>query len=89
VSALLLIRPDRDLGRGCLENASDAVALARGVKDVLRPFVKRWSATRLMLYYFGPLGGACFIGHQLNAVCREVEIMEDQQPGYAPTFLLL
>ena len=88
VSALLLIRPERDLGRGCLENAGDAVALARGVKDLLRPFVKRWSATRLLLHYFGPLGGACFIGHQLNAVCREVEIMEDQQPGYAPSFLL-
>lgn len=88
VSALLLIRPERELGRGCLENGSDAVALARGVKDLLRPFVKRWDATRLLLYYFGPLGGACFIGHQLNAVCREVEIMEDQQPGYAPSFLL-
>jgi hypothetical protein len=88
VSALLLIRPDRDLGRGCLNSAGDVVALARGVKDLLRPFVKRWSATRLLLYYFGPLSGACFIGHQLNAVCREVRILEDQQPGYAPAFLL-
>jgi hypothetical protein len=88
VSALLLIQPDRDLGRGVLETGSDVVALARGVKDLLRPFVKRWSATRLLLYYFGPLSGACFIGHQLNAVCREVQIMEDQQPGYAPAFLL-
>jgi len=89
VSALLLIRPDRDLGRGCLQTAGDVVAFALGVKDLLRAFVKRTSATRLLLYYFGPLGGACFIGHQLNAICREVQIMEDQQPGYAPTFLLL
>jgi len=88
ISALLLIQPDRDLGRGVLETGSDVVALARGVKDLLRPFVKRWSATRLLLYYFRPLSGACFIGHQLNAVCREVQIMEDQQPGYAPAFLL-
>ncbi len=88
VSALLLIRPDRELGRGCLDSASDAVAVARGVKALLQPFVKRWSATRLLLYYFGPLSGACFIGHQLNAVCREVQVMEDQQSGYAPTFML-
>jgi hypothetical protein len=88
IAALLLLRPQRDLGRGCLTDAGDAVALARGVKGLLRPFVKRWCATRVHLYYLGPLSGACFIGDQLNAVCREVQIMEDQQPGYAPTFLL-
>ena len=88
VAALLLLRPERELGRDCLRSGGDAIALARGVKDLVRPFVKRWGATRLLLYYFGPLGGACFIGHQLNAVCREIQLMEDQQPGYAPSFLL-
>jgi hypothetical protein len=88
ISALLLIRPERELGRNCLQSAADAAALARGAKDLLRSFVKRWSAARLLLYYFGPLSGACFIAHQLNAVCKEVQIMEDQQPGYAPAFLL-
>jgi len=58
------------------------------VKKLIQPFVKRWSATKLLLYYFGPLSGAAFIGHQLNAVCREILIMENQQPGYAPSFLL-
>ena len=29
------------------------------------------------------------IGHCLNAVCREIQIMEDQQPGYSPSFLLM
>jgi hypothetical protein len=88
VAALLLLRPERDLGRECLRGPADAVALARGVKDFLRPFVKRWGATRVLLYYFGPLAGACFIGHQLNAACREIQLMEDQQPGYAPSFVL-
>lgn len=88
IAALLLLGPERDLGRACLRSAGDAVALARGVKRILRPFVKRWRAERLLLYYFGPLSGACFIGHQLNAVCREVLIMEDQQPGYALSFSL-
>ncbi len=88
IAALLLIQPARGLGRECLRNASDAVALADGVKKSIRAFVKKWNATRLLLFYFGPLSGACFIGHRLNAVCREIQIMEDQQPGYGPSFLL-
>jgi hypothetical protein len=88
VVAVLLLRPERELGRECLRGGADAVALSRGVKELLRPFVKHWGATRLLLYYFGPLSGACFMGHQLNAVCREIQIMEDQQPGYAPSFVL-
>jgi hypothetical protein len=87
-AALLLLRPERAPGRECVRGGADVVALARSVKELLRPFVKHWGATRVLLYYFGPLSGACFIGHQLNAVCREIQIMEDQQPGYAPSFLL-
>lgn len=88
VAALLLLRPNRELGRECLRDAGDVVALADGFKVAARTFVKRWSANRLLLFYFGPLSGACFIGHGLNAVCHEIQIMEDQQPGYAPSFLL-
>jgi SMODS-associated and fused to various effectors sensor domain len=68
IAALLLIQPARGLGRECLRNASDVVALADGVKKSIRAFVKKWNATRLLLFYFGPLSGACFIGHRLNAV---------------------
>jgi CBASS immunity sensor of nucleotide second messenger signals len=88
VAALLLIRPQRELGRECLQNSGDVVALADKAKDMIRNFVKHRQATRLWLYYFGPLSGACFLGHRLNAVCQEIQIMEDQQPGYAPSFLL-
>ncbi len=88
VASLLLIRPTRDLGRECLQSAGDVVALADGVKELTRAFVKRWQARRLLVFYFGPLSGACFLGHRLNAVCQEVQIMEDQQPGYAPSFTL-
>jgi hypothetical protein len=88
VSRLLLLQPDRELGRSALRSAGDAAALARTAKTKMREFVKRSNAVRLLLYYFGPLSGACFIGHQLNAVCRQIQIMEDQQPGYAPAFLL-
>jgi hypothetical protein len=88
VAALLLLRPERNLGRECLHSGGDVVALADGVKLHVRSFVKHWKATRLLLFYFGPLSGACFLGHRLNAVCQEIQIMEDQQPGYAPSFLL-
>jgi hypothetical protein len=54
----------------------------------MQEFVKRWNATRLLLYYFGPRSGGCSIGHQLNPVCRQTQIVEDQQPGYASSFLL-
>ena len=88
VASLLLIRPNRDLGHGCLRGAGDTVALAISSKSMMRDFANHWQATRLLLYYFGPLAGACFIGHRLNAVCRQVQIMENQQPGYESAFLL-
>ena len=85
----LAVRPQGlELGKECLRGAGDAVALAAGVKKLSQAFAKRWGATKLLLYYFGPLSGAAFIGHQFNAVCREIQIMENQQPGYAPSFLL-
>jgi hypothetical protein len=86
--AALFLRPDRALGRECLASAGDVVAFARAVKERMRAFVREHGARRVLLFYFGPLSGACFLGHQLNAVAREIQIMEDQQPGYAPSFLL-
>src|SRR5205823_3048261 len=58
VASLLLIRPERELGRECLRGAGDAVALAVGVKQLCQAFAKRWKATKMLLYYFGPLSGA-------------------------------
>ncbi len=86
--ALLLLRPEREVGPDCLRNANDVVALATQAKVHIRSFVKAHKATNLLLFYFGPISGACFIGHRLNAVCRQIQIMENQQPGYAPSFLL-
>jgi hypothetical protein len=85
---VLFLAADREVGRGCLASAGDAVALARGAKARMRVFARAKDARRLRLYYFGPLSGACFLGHQMNAVAGEIQVMEDQQPGYAPSFLL-
>ena len=83
---MLFVRPTRNLDRHCLRDAGDAVALADGVKTVMRDFVKRHGAKRVLLYYLGPISGACFIGHRLNAVCREVQVMEWSDPNYVPSF---
>lgn len=88
VSRLLLLRPNRELGFECLRSGCDAMALARDFKRRAVTFVKLTGAKKLLLFYYGPLAGACFIGHVSNAVCREIQIMEDQQPGYAPSFCL-
>jgi hypothetical protein len=88
VKAVLFVRPTRNLDRHCLRDAGDAVALADRVKELMRDFVKRYRAKRVQLYYLGPLSGACFIGHRLNAVCREVQIMEWSDPTYVPSFTL-
>jgi len=88
VAALLLIEPDAGTGPECLGSAGDVAAFAREAKLMMREFVNAWGATDLLLYYFGPLSGACFLGHQLNAVCRKIQIMEDQKPGYAASFIL-
>lgn len=86
--AILFLRPDRELGRDCFSSAADVAAFAHDAKERMRAFVKEYGASRLLLFYFGPLSGACFLGHQLNAIAREIQIMEDQQPGYEPSFLL-
>lgn len=88
VRAVLWLRPDRELGRECLRGAGDAVGLADGVKSAVRDFVKRYGAARLLLYYYGPVGGACFVGHRLNAVCREIVVMERSEPTYIESFRL-
>ena len=88
VRNVLFLSPDRPLGRECLSSAGDAVAFARGAKERMRAFAREHGARRLLLFYFGPLSGACFLGHQMNAIAPEIQVMEDQQPGYAPSFLL-
>jgi hypothetical protein len=40
----------------------------------------------VLLYYLGPLSGACFIGHRLKSACREVQIMEWSDLNYIPSF---
>lgn len=91
VRSLLLLRPERELGPACLRDGADAIALAVQAKALMRDFAKKNAARRMLLYYFGPLGAASFLGHQLNAVCPQIQVMERiGEPGkeYIPSFLL-
>jgi len=88
INALLFVRPTRNLDRHCVRDVGDAVALADGAKSMIRDFAKHYGAERVLLYYVGPLSGACFLGHRLNAVCREIQIMEWSDPNYVPSFSL-
>lgn len=91
VKAFLHLQPNRELGATSLRDGSDAMALACHAKAIMRNFAKRHEARHLLLYYFGPLAGASFIGHQLNAVCPQVQLMEHiGEPGkeYTASFLL-
>ncbi len=88
VESVLFLRPARGLGMNALQSAGEVVSFVDQSKRQMREFVKRHAGTELLLYYFGPLSGACFLGQQLNAICHSVVIMEDQQPGYAPAFQL-
>jgi SMODS-associated and fused to various effectors sensor domain len=88
VKASLFLEPNEGLGANTFRTAEDVVAFVDSSKRMIREFVKRHQAQELLLYYFGPLSGACFLGQQLNAICSAIVVMEDQQPGYAPGFRL-
>ena len=88
IAALLLLRTEQV----DIQKAEVAVALADRVKEYASVFANKHQAKRMLLFYRGPVGGACFIGYKLNKICRgEVQIMEYQPQGdtlYAPSFLL-
>ncbi len=43
---------------------------------------------RLLLFYWGPLTGAAFIGHQLNATAPEIQLFEEERGVYTPSMSL-
>lgn len=76
------------LGTGTtIRSDGDLTALAHLLRDRMRQALGR-RARRILLFYFGPLAGAAFIGASLNAVAPDIQIFEDQNPGYAPSFTL-
>ncbi len=83
---VLELRPAQGPSRDVLRGAGDAVALAVEPKNAIRHWLDATRAREVLLFYFGPLSGACFLGHDLNALGARVTIMEDQAPGYAPAF---
>ena len=85
-ASLLLVSTNRGLGR-TIRDAGDLTALADQLQARMRTALGHRPA-KVLLFYFGPLAGAAFIGARLNAVAQTVQIYEDQGPGYAPSFTL-
>ena len=74
------------LGTGLvIRSAGDLTALTHLLRDRMRSALGH-RPKRLLLFYFGPFAGAAFIGSSLNAVAPEIQVYEDQNPGYAPSF---
>ena len=86
--AILEVEPERGPSREAFRNAGDAAAFATEAKKIIRAWLDVTRATEVLLFYFGPLSGACFLGHDLNALGAHLTIMEDQAPGYARAFQL-
>jgi hypothetical protein len=76
------------LGTGLvIRDAGDLTALTHALRDRMRTALGK-RPERLLLFYFGPLAGAAFIGASLNAVAPAIQVYEDLNPGYAPSFML-
>lgn len=88
-SHLLLIQPESGTGREALASGGDVVAFARNSKELITSYVRQRKAKKVCVFYYGPLSGACFLGHLMNAIGAEVQIMEAQSDrSYRPSFLL-
>lgn len=84
---VLELEPERGPSREVFRSAGDAVAFADEAKKAIRQALDATRAKEVLLFYFGPLSGACFLGHDLNALGAQVSILEDQAPGYARSFV--
>ena len=83
---LLLVTTNLGLGK-TIRSAGDLTALAQQLQSRMRSALGH-RPRRVLLFYLGPLAGAAFIGANLNAVAPEIQVHEDQNPGYAPSFTL-
>jgi hypothetical protein len=45
-------------------------------------------ARQVLLFYWGPASGAAFIGHNLNATASAIQLHEEQNGEYFPSFEL-
>ena len=88
VDALLVLEPSTGIGRHAIASAAQLSAFVEGVRQRVSELVAARRAKRVHLFYSGPFSGAVFLGHALGAAAPEIQLYEDQQPGYAPSFLL-
>lgn len=87
--AAMFLHVQTSLGTGLvIRSAGDLTAFTHLLRDRVRTALGH-RPKRVLLFYFGPFAGAAFIGASLNAVAPEVQVYEDQNPGYAPSFTFI
>jgi hypothetical protein len=90
VSVVIGLKPQAGVGR-VIRSEHDLVAVVEGCRHEIAAAMSATGATRLHLFYAGPLAGAAFLGHTLGRAAAEVQVYEDvpsASAGYAPSFLL-
>lgn len=73
-------------GKEAIGSAGDLVRLATVVKAELQGLLPR--AKTLLVFYWGPASGAVFLGHHMNAVAPAIQLHEEKDGDYVPSFLL-
>lgn len=88
VKSVLFIEPHSGTGDRIIKSNEDALKFVADVKVKLRTFTKHHDLQKLQIYYYGPLSVACFLGHNLNALCKEIQIMENDGNSYFRSIVL-
>jgi hypothetical protein len=88
VAALLAFTPSTGVGPDAIPSPAHLRAFIDSARRQISSAMSVHCATRVHLFYSGPLAGATFLGHALGAAVPEVQVYEFQRPGYAPSFLL-
>jgi hypothetical protein len=87
VGRLVVLRPERGVGRTAIGGPADARGLASAIVDAVRTEVRGTNVSALHLFQAAPLGLAVLLGHMWNRM-PETIVYEDLGAGraYTPTF---
>jgi hypothetical protein len=84
---IISLEPESSPGNFSIKNDSEAVSLAGAAKDIIKEMINKYRATKVHLFYFGPIGLSVFLGQKLTSL-GAIQLYEFQDPGYKPSCLL-
>lgn len=84
---ILLIQPENSPGSFSIQNNAEAVSVAVVSKDAIKSMLVNHTATKIHLFFYGPMALALFLGQKLTSV-GNIQLYEYQQPGYKSSCLI-